>query len=63
MRTITTIFLSNSLCAILDHIDQTPDLNPDLPGLLEFKETLIKRIQQLQREDGLQFPGPDTRAA
>jgi len=62
VRTITAIFLRNSLCGILDHIDQTPDLDPNYPGLLEFKETLIKRIQQLHREDPNQSPGQQTAA-
>ena len=51
MRTFTTIFLDNSLSAILEHINQTPDLDPDLPSLFEFKETLLKRIQHLRNED------------
>jgi hypothetical protein len=51
VRTLTTIFLDNTLGAILEHIDQTPDVDLDLPGLLEFKETLLKRIQQLRSED------------
>jgi hypothetical protein len=53
MRAITTIFLDNALCAILDHIEQTPDLDPNLPGLIEFKSALIKRVQHLQLEDQL----------
>jgi hypothetical protein len=51
MRAVTTIFLDNTLGAILEHINQTPDVDPDLPGLLEFKETLVKRIQQLRNDD------------
>ena len=62
MRSISAIFLSNTLCAILDHVEQTPDVAPDLPGLLEFKETLIRRIQELQREDPLRFPGAHPKA-
>ena len=63
MRTITTILLSNTLSGILDHIEQTPDLDPSYPGLLEFKETLLKRIQQLRREDlpGLSDPEDPSR--
>ena len=57
MRAVTTIFLTNTLSAILDHIETTPDLNPDLPGLLEFKSTLLKRIEQLRNEDGLGLSG------
>jgi hypothetical protein len=51
MRAVTTIFLDNSLRAILDHIEQTPDLNPDLPGLVEFKNTLIQRVQQIRDQE------------
>jgi len=51
VRTITTIFLDNSLSAILEHINQTPDVDPDLPGLLEFKQTLLQGIQQLRNEE------------
>lgn len=53
MRAVTTIFLSNTLSAILQHIEETPDLDPELPGLLEFKQTLLQRIQQLRNEDTL----------
>jgi hypothetical protein len=51
MSTVTAVFLRNTLCAILEHVDQTPGLDPDFPGLLEFKETLIQRIQQLRNEN------------
>lgn len=51
MQAITAIFLNNSLRAILDHIEQTPDLDPGLPGLIEFKETLIAQIHQIQQGD------------
>ena len=63
MRAVTTIFLTNSLAAILDHIEQTADLNPDLPGVLEFKETLIKRIEQLRNENHLRHSSKDNCAA
>jgi hypothetical protein len=59
MRAVTSIFLTNSLCALLDHIEETPDLNPDLPGLVEFKDTLIKRIEQLRNEDRIGLSGED----
>jgi hypothetical protein len=63
MRAITAIFLDNSLSAILDHIDQTPDLNPDLPGLVEFKNILLQRIQQLRTEDQAGISGQSKHAA
>jgi hypothetical protein len=63
MRSIGTILLRNALSAIVDHVEQIPDLEPDLPGLIEFKEIVIKRIQELQREDHLRFPGADCEAA
>lgn len=55
MRAFTTIFLTHTLSAILEHIEQTPDLDPDLPGLVDFKTTLLERIEQLRNED---LPGP-----
>ena len=63
MRTVTAVFLRNTLCAILEHVDETPDLDPDLPGLLEFKETLIQRIQQLRNEDLPGISGREAHAA
>ncbi|WP_348261337.1 hypothetical protein P8935_16205 [Telmatobacter sp. DSM 110680] len=63
MRAITTVFLTHTLSAILDHIEETPGLDPDLPGLLEFKETLTQRILQLRNEDLPGFSDPHTRAA
>jgi hypothetical protein len=57
MRAVTTIFLTHTLSAILDHIEETPDLHGDLPGLLEFKSTLLKRIEQLRNEDRLGLSG------
>jgi hypothetical protein len=63
MRAIATIFLTNSLCAILDHIDQNSDLNPDQPGLLKFKETLIERIHQPSKEYPARLSDQSKRAA
>lgn len=63
MRAATTIFLTHTLSAILEHVEQTPDLYPDLPGLIEFKNTLIQRIQQLRNEDNLGLSGGDACAA
>ena len=58
MRAFTTIFLTHTLSAILEHIEQTPDLDPDLLGLVDFKTTLLERIEQLRNEDlpGLSVP-------
>ena len=60
MRTVSAVLLRNTLCAILEHVDQPPGLDPDLPGVLEFKATLLQRIQQLRNEDlpGLSGPPP-----
>jgi hypothetical protein len=63
MRAATTILLTHTLSAILEHVEQTPDLDPDLPGLIEFKETLIQRIQQLRNEDHLGLSGEGACAA
>jgi len=51
MRAITTIFLSNTLSAILEKIEETPDVDQQYPALLEFKRTLIQRIHELRTED------------
>jgi len=45
MRAITTIFLSNTLSAILEKIEETPDVDQQYPALLEFKRTLIQRMR------------------
>jgi len=63
MRTITAVSPRNTLCAILDHVSHPPHLDPDLPGPLEFKANLIKRIQELQREDYLHIAGTGCEAA
>lgn len=60
MRAFTTIFLDHSLSAILEHIEQTPDLDPNLPGLIEFKNTLLQRVQQLRNEGRLGLSGEDS---
>ena len=60
MRAFTTILLTHTLSGILEHIEQTPDLDPNLPGLVDFKITLLKRIEQLRNED---LPGPYGRHA
>ena len=59
MRAATTIFLTHTLSAILECVDETPDLDPNLPGLIEFKETLIQRIQQLRNEDAFGLSGDE----
>lgn len=51
MKTITTILLINTLRATLEHVEQTPDIDPNYPGLVEFKRTLITQIHKLQTED------------
>ena len=63
MRAFTTIFLTHTLSAILEHIEQTPDLDPDLPGLVDFKNTLLERVGQLRNEDLPGFSAPHTQAA
>lgn len=56
MKTITTIFLINTLRATLDHVEQTPDVDVDYLGLAEFKRALITQNHKLQTEDS----GPST---
>ena len=63
MKAFTTILLTHTLSAILEHIDETPDLDPNLPGLLDFKATLLKHIEQLRNEDLPGISGPHAQAA
>lgn len=63
MKAFTTIFLTHTLSSILEYVEQTPGLDPDLPGLLDFKTTLLKRIEQLRNEDRPVLPGPHAQAA
>lgn len=53
MRAFTTIFVTDALSAMLEHIEQTPDLGPALPGVLDFKTAPLKRVEQ----PGKDLPG------
>lgn len=48
MKVLATILLINTLCAILDHIEQTPELDHSHVGLVEFKRTLSDQIDTLR---------------
>ena len=49
MQVFTTIFLAETLRANVECIKETPDLDQNLPGAVEFKNTLQKRIAMLER--------------
>jgi hypothetical protein len=48
MQVFTTIFLIETLRATVECIEETDGLDQDLPGAVEFKQTLRKRIGQLE---------------
>ena len=51
VRAVTSIFLSNTLAAILETIQETPDLDPKDPALLDFERSLIQRIHELRTDE------------
>jgi hypothetical protein len=63
MRAFTTIFLTHTLSTILEHIEQTSNLDLELPELLDFKTTLLNRIEQLRNEELPGLSGPYAQAA
>ena len=50
MKMFTTILLANTLQAILEHIEQHPEVSRDL---VEFKHDFTPLVQSLQTEGGL----------
>lgn len=58
MKTITTVFLINTLRATLDSIEQTPGIDPTYPGLVEIKQTLQQKIAQLRSQDEVTWTTP-----
>jgi hypothetical protein len=56
MQVFTTIYLANTLRANIECVEETEGLDQQLPGVLEFKHTLRKRIAMLENrgvnEDG-----------
>lgn len=60
MRAITTLLLRNSLSTIIEVIEQTSDLDPALPGLLEFKTALTTQLDTLQHGEQLEISNEHT---
>ena len=48
MLVFTTIFLAETLRATIECIEETDGLDQNLPGAVEFKQTLRERIAQLE---------------
>jgi hypothetical protein len=48
MQVFTTIYLANTLRANIECVEETEGLDQQLPGVLEFKHTLRKRIAMLE---------------
>lgn len=56
MRVFTTIFLAETLRANIECVEETDGIDQDLPGAIEFKETLAKCIF---RVEGRGFPATE----
>jgi hypothetical protein len=48
MKDFSTILLINILRATVDHVQQSPDIDPTSPGVRELQRTLLKQIVRLQ---------------
>lgn len=48
MQVFTTIYLAETLRANIQCVEETDGLDQQLPGVLEFKHTLRKRIAKLE---------------
>jgi hypothetical protein len=48
MQVFTTIFLAETLRANIECVEETKGLDQNLPGAIEFKQTLRKRIAMLE---------------
>lgn len=48
MQVFTTVFLAETLRANVECVEETYGLDQDLPGVVEFKETLRHRIEILE---------------
>jgi len=48
MQVFTTIYLTETLRANVECVESTEGLDQHLPGVIEFKETLRKRIAILE---------------
>ena len=48
MQVFTTIYLAETLRANIDCVEETEGLDQQQPGVLEFKDTLGRRIAMLE---------------
>lgn len=59
MQVFTTIFLAETLRANVECVEETADLDQSLPGAVEFKKTLRKRIAMLETRGFFECDEPD----
>jgi hypothetical protein len=48
MKDFSRILLINILRATIDHVQQSPDIDPTHPGVRELQHALLKQIVRLQ---------------
>lgn len=48
MKDFSTVLLINTLHAVLDHVQESPEIVQDSSGVKEFKRTLLEQISKLQ---------------
>ena len=48
MKDFSTILLIKILRATVDHVQQSPEMDPTHPGVRELQHTLLKQIARLQ---------------
>jgi hypothetical protein len=59
MQVFTTIYLAETLRANIECVEEIEDLDQQLPGVLEFKQTLRKRIATLENRGFYEDDGDD----
>jgi hypothetical protein len=59
MRVFTTIFLAETLRANIECVEETDGLDQNLPGVVEFKETLADYILKLEQRRLFSFEDHD----
>ena len=59
MQVFTTIFLAQTLRANVECVQETPGLDQNLPGAVEFKDALRKRIVMLETRGFFESDQPD----
>ncbi len=58
MQVFTTIYLAQTLRANIECIDEAEGLDQELPGVLEFKHLLRKKIAMLENRGFYEDDGP-----